>query len=172
EHDDDATGHIFAAMVASALDHGGCAGITHREPLAGNAAEITFAVGSAVEHRIADDDRLFRNDARIGLRPDDQAAARQALAHIIVRITLELEGDAARKPGAERLAGGADEAHVDGVVRKPRVSVTLGDLAGQHSAGGAIDVLDDALQAHRRTAVERGLRLGDQLAVEDVLDLV
>ena len=32
--------------------------------------------------------------------------------------------------------------------------------------------MDDRLQPHRRAAVERGPRLGDQLAVDDVVDLV
>jgi hypothetical protein len=39
EHDDDAAGHVFAAVVAHALDHRDRAGIAHREPLAGDAAK-------------------------------------------------------------------------------------------------------------------------------------
>ena len=62
--------------------------------------------------------------------------------------------------------------HVDGAVRQAGVAVALGDFAGEHGAGGAVGVADRGLQAHRRAAVERGLRLRDQLAVEDVVDLV
>src|SRR5512144_1455231 len=49
---------------------------------------------------------------------------------------------------------------------------TLGDLAGQHAAAGAVCIMDDGLQAYCRTAVERSLRFRNQLAVENILDLV
>ena len=87
-------------------------------------------------------------------------------------VAFELEGDAAREPGAEALAGGAGEAHVDGVVGQAGMAVALGDLARQHGAGGAVGVADRRSEPHRRAAVERGLRFRDQLAVEDVVDLV
>ena len=66
EHDDDAAGHVFAAVVAGALDHDGRAGIAHREPLAGDAAEVALAGDRAVEHGVADDDRLLRHAGGIG----------------------------------------------------------------------------------------------------------
>ena len=68
--------------------------------------------------------------------------------------------------------GGAVQADVDGVVGQAGVAVALGDLARQHRAGGAVDVADRGGDPHRRAAVERRLRLRDQLAVEDVVDLV
>ena len=52
------------------------------------------------------------------------------------------------------------------------MAVTLGDFARQHGAGAAVGVADLRDDAHRRAAVERGLRFRDQLAVEDVVDLV
>ena len=60
-------------------------------------------------------------------RLDDDAAAREALADIVVAFAFELEGDAARQPRAERLAGGALEADMDGVVRQAGMAVDLGD---------------------------------------------
>ena len=62
EHDHDAAGHVLAAMVAGALDHRDGAGIAHREPFARDAAEIALARDGAVQHGVADDDRLFRRD--------------------------------------------------------------------------------------------------------------
>ena len=118
------------------------AGIAHGEALAGDAAEIAFALDRAVQHGVADDDRFLRHDADCRRRPDDDAPARQALADIVVGIAFELEGDAAREPGAEALPGGAGEAHVDGVVRQAVMAVALGDLARQHAAGGAVGVAD------------------------------
>ena len=65
EHHDDAAGHVFAAMIAGAFDDRDRAGVTHREALAGDAAEVAFALDRAVHHGVADDDRLFRHDAGI-----------------------------------------------------------------------------------------------------------
>src|SRR5262249_29485056 len=126
----------------------------------------------AVKHGISDDDRFFRHDARIRRRADDQVAARQALADIIVGISLKFEGDAAREPGAEALAGRAGEADMYRIVGQPLMAVALGYLARKHAAAGAVGVANDRLQPHWRAAIECGLRVRDQLAVEDVLDLV
>ena len=105
-------------------------------------------------------------------RLDDDAAARKALADIVVAFTFEIEGDAARQPRAERLARGALQADVDGVKRQPGMAVDLGDLARQHRAGGAVGVVDLFFDLHRRAAVERGLRLVDQAAVEHLLQMM
>src|SRR5205823_12172032 len=105
EHHHDAAGHVFAAVVAGAFDHRDGARVAHREALAGDAAEIALALDGAVEHGVSDDDRFLGLEAAIGRRPNDNAAAREALADIVVGVTLELEGHAAREPGAEALAG-------------------------------------------------------------------
>src|SRR4029077_3387023 len=140
------------------------AGVTHREALAGDAAEIAFALDRAVHHRVADDDGFFRHDAGIPRRLDDDASARQALADIVVAFAFEIEGDAARQPRAERLAGGARQADMDGVMRQPGMAVDLCYLTRQHRAGGTVGVVDLFVDLDRRAAVERGLRLLDQAA--------
>jgi hypothetical protein len=104
-------------MVARALDDRDRAGIAHREALAGDAAEIALALDRAIHHGVADDDRFLRHDPRVARRLDDEDAARQALADIVVAFAFELEGDALGEPRAERLAGGALQADMDGVVR-------------------------------------------------------
>ncbi len=88
---------------------------------------------------------------------DDDAAAGQALADIVVAFALEFEGDAARQPGAEGLAGGALEADLDGVVRQTSMAIDLRDRAAQHRAGAAVGVVDLHLELDRRAAVDRGL---------------
>src|SRR5262249_9359932 len=70
EYDDDAAGHVFAAVVAGPFHDDGGARITHGEAFAGDAAEITFAGDGAIHHGIADDDRLLRYDARLRRRAD------------------------------------------------------------------------------------------------------
>ena len=61
--DDDAAGHVFAAMVAAAFDHRDRARVAHREALAGDALEIGLAGDRAVEHGVADDDVLASDRA-------------------------------------------------------------------------------------------------------------
>src|SRR6202023_845788 len=149
EHHHDAAGHIFAAMIAGAFDHGDRAGVAHREALAGDAAEIALALDRAIHHGVADDDGFLRHDAGIARRLDDDAAAGQALADIVVAFAFEIEGDAARQPGAERLARSALEADVDGIVRQAGVTVDLRHRAGQHGAGAAVGVVDLHLDSNR-----------------------
>src|ERR1019366_9291762 len=87
QHDDDAAGHIFAAVIADALDDRYRTGVAHGETRAGHAAEIAFAGDGAVKHGVADDDRLMRRDfLGVARGIDDDLAAREALADIIVRL--------------------------------------------------------------------------------------
>src|SRR5690606_6578511 len=44
DDDDHTAGHVFAAVIAQALDHRDGARIAHGEALAGDAAEIAFAL--------------------------------------------------------------------------------------------------------------------------------
>src|SRR5436190_2022196 len=67
----DAAGHVFAAMIANTFDDGDGAGIPHRETLTGDAAQIAFTAYRAIKHGIADDDRLFRDEAYALMRLDD-----------------------------------------------------------------------------------------------------
>jgi hypothetical protein len=58
-------------MVANALDHGDRAGVAHGKALARNTAEIALALGRAVKHGVADNDRFFGDDLRLVRRADD-----------------------------------------------------------------------------------------------------
>ena len=85
--DDDAAGHVLAAVVARALDHRDGAGVAHREALARDAAEVALARDRAVQHRVADHDRVLgRRPCSASRRPDDQLAARQTLADVVVGV--------------------------------------------------------------------------------------
>ena len=78
-------------MVAHTFDDGDGAGVPDRETLARNAAEIAFAGDGAIKNRVADDDRFLRHEAHIGLRLDDELAAGQALADIVIGLAGEIE---------------------------------------------------------------------------------
>src|SRR5215207_7406678 len=49
KHDDAAAGHVFAAVVADALDDRAHAGVAHAESLAGHAADVSLAARRAVK---------------------------------------------------------------------------------------------------------------------------
>ena len=53
EHQDQAPGHVFAAVVADAFDHSGRSGVANRKALAGDSVEKRFAAGRAVEGNVA-----------------------------------------------------------------------------------------------------------------------
>ena len=107
---------------------------------------------------------------------DDDPAAGQIFAHVVVGFAKEPDGDAMSEEGAEALAACAAGVDVDGVVREPHVAVTLGDSAGGHGPHGAVGVLDlqiyPRLWRHRaRVWVFCGTgislsRLLDQLAID------
>src|SRR5262249_4300977 len=86
EHHNDAARHVFAAVVARAFDDGNGARVADGEAFASHAAEITLALDRAVQHRVADNDRLLRHDPGICGRPDNEAPAGQPLADIVVGI--------------------------------------------------------------------------------------
>ena len=75
---------------------------------------------------------------RLRRRIDDDAAARQALADIVVGLAVEIERHAVGEPGAEALAGRAVEPDLDRVVGQARMAVAPRDLARQHGAGRAV----------------------------------
>ena len=110
EDDDEAVGHVLAAVVADAFNNGGGAGVADGEALAGDAVEISFAAGCAVEDDVADEDAFLRQEAGGLGRIGDDAAAGEAFAEVVVGVAFKLEGDAVGNEGAEALAGGAVEA--------------------------------------------------------------
>ena len=172
QHDDAAAGHVFAAMIADAFDDGGNAGIAHGEAFTGDATEITFAGNGAVQHGVADNDIVFGDEAALGLRIDDDAAARKTFADIVVGVAGKLQGNAARQPAAEALAGGSLHENMDGVVIKARMAIAVGNLTRQHGADGAVDVADRHFDLDRRLTFQGRARLIDQLIIQGLVEAV
>src|SRR3989344_606020 len=133
-------GHALAFVLAHALDDPVRAGISHREALAGQPAEIGLAAGGAVKRDVTDDDVLLGHERRLARRIHHQLRARQALADVVVGVALEREADALGQERTETLAGGAVEVDADGVFRQAVGAVTLGYLGAQDRADGAMDV--------------------------------
>src|SRR5439155_8980617 len=61
QHNNTAASHIFAAMVAHGLDHSVNPAVAHAKTLAGDAVNVGFAAGGAVEGDVTDDYVLFGN---------------------------------------------------------------------------------------------------------------
>ena len=88
-------------MIAGAFDNGSRARIAHGKALAGHAAEIALARDGAIKHGVTGNDAFFRLRGGVFRRADDDFAAGQALAHVVVGLAGKIERDAVRKPGAE-----------------------------------------------------------------------
>ena len=86
--------HVLATVVAHALDHGSGARVADAEALGSHPAEERLARGGSVERDVTDDDGLVRvkGGGRGGL--DDDVAAAEALADVIVGVAGDLDGDA------------------------------------------------------------------------------
>ncbi len=172
EHDDDAVGHVFAAVIAHAFDHGCCAGVANRKALAGDAVEEDFAAGCAVEDDVADENAFLGQEAGGLGRIGDDAAAGEAFAQIVVGVAFKLERDALRNECAEALAGRSAEFEVDGAVGQAGGAVTARDFAAQHGAHGAVHVANGEAGGDGRLRFERGLGLGDERVIERLVEAV
>src|SRR6202050_3770007 len=91
EHAHRAAGHVLAAVIARALDHGDRAGIAYREALTGDPRGIQLPAGGAVQAGVAHDDGVARHELRARGMAPHEAAARHALAHVVIRVPLEVE---------------------------------------------------------------------------------
>ena len=89
QDDNDAAGHVLAAVLAEALDDGLRAGIPDREPHPGPPDQVQPPAGRAVQAGVAGDRLAARVGREVGLRGDDEPPARQALADVIVGLADE-----------------------------------------------------------------------------------
>src|SRR5262249_50711233 len=126
DDDRDAARHVLAGVVAGALHDGPRAAVADAEPLARAAAEEGRAGGRPVERHVADEDVLLRAEGRVAVREDDQLAAREALAAVVVGIAFERQRDPLRHERPEALAGRASELDPDGVFGQARGAVIPG----------------------------------------------
>ena len=100
EDDDRPRGHVLAPVVADALDHRDGARVAHREPLAGGACAEQLAPGRPVQGRVPDEARVA---GIVGWRRDHDSAAAHGLAHVVVRLSDEVELNPGREERAEAL---------------------------------------------------------------------
>ena len=104
--------------------------------------------------------------------PDDDAAAGEPLAEVVVGVAVEAQGHAPGHEGAEALSGRAGEGQVDGPVGQAGAAVAAGDLVAEQGADGAVDVADAQLRAHRRAVLDGRPALLEERVVERLVETV
>ena len=109
-----------------------------------------------------------------GGRIDDEPAAGEALADVVVRVAFQFQRDAAGQERAEALPGRAGELEVDRAVRQTLLAPPLGDLVAEDRADRAVRVDDrQARRAPASPCSSAGLASVEQLrAVERQLEAV
>src|SRR5690242_10373329 len=156
EHERDAAAHSRGEIPSGATEHD-------------DATEVRLTRGGAVEHGVADDDRLVRQKERSARSTHDQAPSGQALAHVVVRFALELERKTARRKRAEALARRTDEAKNNALVRQTGLAVASSNLSRQHRAHGTVFGANGERVHDALPMLERGPRQLDERVIEDAI---
>ena len=91
QYNDNASGHIFAAVIAAALDNGQRPGIAHCESLAGLSSGKKLATRRTIKAGIADDDSVFGFVKRVFRRPDNDLPSGHALTDVIIGIAHQVK---------------------------------------------------------------------------------
>ncbi len=141
------------------------AAVAHREPDARPTNQVQPATGRAVQAGIARDGEVGGPLEQDRVRPDDDLAAREALAHVVVGLADQLQGHVLVGERAEALAGRPGEAPADrssdvGPLDEP------GGMGAERALGGG-DGRGDA-QGIGVVAAHRVLDTGDRRILLDV----
>ena len=157
-----AAGHVFATVISHALHHRVDAAVPDAEALAGDAPEIAFAGGCAVQGYIADKDVFLRHKGRGPRRVDNDLAAGKALADVIVGVPFQGQGDAPGDERAETHPGRPVEMHPHCILRQSRGAVAFGDFVAQDGSRGTVGIPDGQDDVHRFPGLERLFAQGHQ----------
>src|SRR5690554_1461604 len=166
QHHNRAARHVFAAMIAGALHHSRGARVAHGKAFAGDAIEIGFSRQGAVQHRVAGNDVVGAEAAKVIGRANDDAAARQALADVIVGLADQVQCDAMGQESPEALSRRAVALDMYGVVRQAFMAVARGHHARQHGAYGAIAIAHRGNERDLFAAFDRAAAAFYQLMVQ------
>src|SRR5208282_6602070 len=140
EHQDQALGHVFAAMVADSLDHRCRSGIANGEAFASDSIEKRFAAGGAVKGNVSNDDIFFGSEFRPSRRVHNQSSAGQSLAYVIVGLAFERKSHSFGQERSQALPRRPVEVNPDRIVRQARGSVAAGNRSAQHGSYGAVNI--------------------------------
>jgi hypothetical protein len=149
-------------VVADGFHDGVHATVADAEALAGHPANIGFSGSGAIKRHIPDDHILLRGESGALGWIDDDLAARQPFAHVVVAVAFEDKRHAPRDEGAEALAGGTAEVQPDRVLRQTVPTISARHLATDDRTGHAIDVADGQGRRYGRSVFQRRPAQGQQ----------
>src|SRR2546429_2819041 len=86
EHHDQSARHILTSVVADPFDDGSRAAVAYSEPLAGDAAEESFAAGRTIQCDVADNNVLFGLEGCLACWAHCHEAAGEPFAAVIVGV--------------------------------------------------------------------------------------
>jgi hypothetical protein len=159
-------------VVTNTFDNCSSTRVSDGKSLSSNTTEEASTSSSTVQASVTDKDVLLGlENGRTG-RVDDQTTTRQALADVIVGITLKLKSDTRSKESTERLTSGALDVNMDGVHRQSGLAISLGDMVREGSTHRSVSVDNVTLNSGGKTLIQSQLRLGDQLVIKSDMELV
>ncbi len=159
-------------MVSDALDDRCRSGVSDEEPLPHDSGDEHASRRRAVPDDVACDDVLLRGQHSRGIRSDDDAAAGESLAHVVVGIPVKPEREASRDERAERLARRTRQRDRDGVLRQALLSEPPGHLVTEHRSDGASGVRYRRHDRHTLSVRECWSALRDEIDIEVRTELV
>jgi hypothetical protein len=135
QNDDDAPGHVFAAVWADPLHHRLRAAVADREAHPRPADQMEPARRRPIEHGVAGDRFGRRCRPEVGFRCDSNRPARQTLGHVVVGLPDQPEIDAMAGEGPERLPGGTPQLELDRAVELAALE-GAGQAGAERAIGG------------------------------------
>ena len=172
QNDHPASGHVLAAVISHSFDHSSGSGVAHTESLGSPATEVGLSARGTVKDHVSYDDILLGQEPRGSGRVDDQSTAGKTLAHIIVGIAFQLDGDPFDQPGPQALTRRSVEAKMDCSIGQTLFSPPFGDLVAEHGAHGTVDISDGHLEPDLVPLLEGPLAILDQLVIQSLIQSV
>src|SRR5882724_3241017 len=138
EHQYHASGHVFAAVLAHAFDHGQCAAVANCKALTGTASDEKLSGSCAVQNSVSG--KHIAAPRCAGTRGDGDGPAGQTFSDVVVGFTFQPEINSNAEKCAETLSGAAVKFLGDEFSgRAPRSSVAR-HFSAQASANAAVGI--------------------------------
>ena len=165
--------HILTSVIANAFDDRANARVAHAETFARLTANKCLPIGCTVEGYVADDDIVFGFKGGSLTRIDNQFAAAQSLAKVVIGVAFEAEGDARRCEGCKRLSSRSFKGDVNGVFRQTIGSEASRDFAAEDGSDHAVGIFNIEFRVDFAAILEGGFaKFEEDLVVHGVFETV
>ena len=165
-------GHILAAVVARAFNHGRGSRVAHSETLAHLSVDIQFAACCAIKSGVSGDDVVLCREIAAYRGQYGYASTRQSLGEIVVGLALEFEVYSGYEERSEALSGRTFELHVHCLVGQTGLAVFRGNHTAEHRSCRAVGILYCEVEVNLILALYGALCPAYELLVEHVAELV